>query len=275
MWAPLLYMLFGFWMHANDQIFSNDIGVMLTLTNTKKSNTPYIGWPKIVSSYPMLLGGILISVILLTKDKWEEVLRFYYPTGADNLAGDEVLDPYFDSLPIFAKRWWWMEEMLCRESLGLNILSDYAYQKFDKEFDTEIKNRKRQPLQGCFCFDILCNRRYEEAFQYLPYVTDDRNDFIIDGDDDETNDGMQADLVRLVLNMAFLEDDRARAFNFDPSTYKRMKKPLSQEAQESIRKKKQASIEAEIKSRLSGKGGLGAILAAEKARRKSEKQKTN
>lgn len=101
----------------------------------------------------------------------------------------------------------------------MNILSDYAYQKFDKEFDTEPKFRKRQPLQGTFCYDILCNRKYEEAFQYLPYVTEERNEYIIDGDDNEDNDGMQADLVRLVLNMAFLEDEKAKAFNFDPETY--------------------------------------------------------
>lgn len=74
-------------------------------------------------------------------------------------------------------------------------------------------------MQGTFCYDILCNRAYEEVFQYLPHVTEDRNDFIIDGDDCEDNDGMQADLVRLVLNMAFLEESKAKAFNFDPETY--------------------------------------------------------
>lgn len=227
MWAPLLYLTFGFWMQANDQIFDNNIGYMKTLSVNVKNNAPGLDWPKIVSSYPMLIGAVVLFVILMTQEKWEGMLRYYYPTGADTLPTDEVLDPYFDSLPSFAKQWWFMEELLCRDQLDLNILSDYAYQKFDKEFNSEMKDRKRETMQGCFCYDILCNRRYEEAFQYIPYVTEDRNDFIIDGDDDEDNYSMQPDLVRLVLNMAFLEDDKCKAFNFDPATYKNMKKPIS------------------------------------------------
>jgi hypothetical protein len=271
MWAPFLYLAFGFWMQANDQIFSNNTGTMITLTDTFKANGPELGWPKIISSYPMLLGCILVLMILLTREKWEDVLRGYYPTGADALSGEEVLDPYFEALPIFAKRWWYCEELLCRDSLGLNILSDFAYTKFDKEFDYQPKNLKRQPLQGCFCFDILCNRRYEEAFQYLPYVIEDRNEYIIDGDDDEGNDGMQSDMVRLILNMAFLEESKAREFNFSPEYYNSMKKPVSKEAEEAMRKKKNASIEAEIKNRLTGEAGLAAILLQARNNKKAGK----
>ena len=115
MWAPFLYLTFGFWMQANDQIFANNIGTMITLSETIKDNAPHLGWPKIISSYPMLLGAILLFVILMTRDTWEESLKKYYPTGADILPSDEVLDPYFDALPSFAKQWWFMEELLCRD----------------------------------------------------------------------------------------------------------------------------------------------------------------
>jgi hypothetical protein len=88
---------------------------MMTLSVTVKDNAPKIGWPLIISSYPMLLGAIMLLVLLITKEKWEEALRRIYPTGADTLPTDEVLDPYFDALPSFAKQWWFMEEVLCRD----------------------------------------------------------------------------------------------------------------------------------------------------------------
>ncbi len=39
---------------------------------------------------------------------------------------------------------------------------------------------------------------------------DDRNDMIIDDDEDETNDAMQSDLVRVALNLAFVTEKEAR-----------------------------------------------------------------
>lgn len=234
MYAPLLYTSFGFWMYSNAQIFANDVNTMMTLSVSVNQFEPALDWPNIISSYPMIIGFFFILALLLTKEKWSEALTQYYPTGADALNGEEVLDAYFDSLDLFQKQWWYMEELLSREQLGLTILSDFAYHKFDKEFDMEVKDRKRDPIQGCFCYDILCNRRYEDAFQYLPYCTEDRNDYIIDGDDDEDNDGMQSDLVRLILNLAFLPEEKARAFKFDAESYKKLKKPLSLAAQQSI-----------------------------------------
>jgi len=47
-----------------------------------------------------------------------------------------------------------------------------------------------------------------------------RSDYIIDDDEDEGNDNAQSDLVKIVLNLAFLTDQAARAFSFNKDTYK-------------------------------------------------------
>lgn len=47
----------------------------------------------------------------------------------------------------------------------------------------------------------------------------DRADYIIDDDEDEDNDEAQSDLVKMVLNLAFLPEKQARDFTFDKSSY--------------------------------------------------------
>jgi hypothetical protein len=64
-------------------------------------------------------------------------------------------------------------------------------------------------------YDILANPLYFDDFQYFSAAMEDRQDYIVDDDSDEGNDCAQSDLVRFVLNLAFLPEDRAMAFSFD------------------------------------------------------------
>lgn len=49
---------------------------------------------------------------------------------------------------------------------------------------------------------------------------DDREKYIIDDDEDESNDNAQSDLVRMILNLAFLHEEKAKKFTFSKDTYK-------------------------------------------------------
>ena len=52
---------------------------------------------------------------------------------------------------------------------------------------------------------------------------EDRNKFIIDDDNDEDNDSAQSDLVRVVLNLAFLTEEQAANFTFSKNSFKNIK----------------------------------------------------
>ena len=67
-------------------------------------------------------------------------------------------------------------------------------------------------LQGCHSYDILANPLYLDDFQYVTAAEDDRAEMIIDDDDDEGNDAAQSDLVRISLNLAYMNEDEARNF---------------------------------------------------------------
>ena len=76
-------------------------------------------------------------------------------------------------------------------------------------------------LQGVHTYDILRNPHYYQAgvlvLRSKPGLAglDGRKDYIIDGDDDDKNDCAQSDLVRIVLNLAFLSHDEIMQITFD------------------------------------------------------------
>lgn len=80
-------------------------------------------------------------------------------------------------------------------------------------------------LQGCHSYDILANPLYEGNFQYVSASLENRDNYIIDDDDDEGNDAVQSDIVRFALNLAYMNEQEAREFKFDQdSVTQRMKK---------------------------------------------------
>ena len=74
-------------------------------------------------------------------------------------------------------------------------------------------------MQGIHTYDILANILYIDDFQYFSPAMPDRAKYIIDDDDDEENDNAQSDLVKMVLSLAFMTEDKARNFTFDKKTY--------------------------------------------------------
>lgn len=73
-------------------------------------------------------------------------------------------------------------------------------------------------LQGCHSYDILCNPLYFDDFQYVSASVKNRDLYIIDDDDDEGNDAVQSDIVRIALNLAYMNEQEARDFVFDQAS---------------------------------------------------------
>lgn len=92
----------------------------------------------------------------------------------------------------------------------------------DNETLTNLKSHtsKGATIKGVHCYDILANPNYVKDFQYFSSAMENRSDYIIDDDEDEGNDNAQSDLVRIVLNLAFLTEEKALSFSFNKETYK-------------------------------------------------------
>lgn len=105
--------------------------------------------------------------------------------------------------------------MNARDALKTKILTDDQLNALNSNAMTSGKT-----LQGTHSYDILANPLYLDDFQYVTAAEDDRADMIIDDDDDEGNDAAQSDLVRIALNLAYMTEDKAKAFRFNKNDMK-------------------------------------------------------
>jgi len=49
-------------------------------------------------------------------------------------------------------------------------------------------------------------------FSYIPTSIPDRNDYIVDDDDNEDNDMEQSDMVAILVNLAYVNAKQAKSF---------------------------------------------------------------
>lgn len=134
---------------------------------------------------------------------------------------DEDIDNYYNCLDDHDRKWSIMEEENSRSVMLMNILNNETLEK--------LKSTKmgKGHLQGVHSYDILANPLYLDDFQYFSADLPDRAKYIIDDDEDEDNDNAQSDLVRMVLNLAFLHEERAKTFTFSKDTYKKHVKSVN------------------------------------------------
>ena len=86
------------------------------------------------------------------------------------------------------------------------------------QFESTLKNLRenkmgRCHLQGIHTYDILRNPAYYQEFQYFSPAIPNRNNLIKDGKKGDDK-GYQSDLVRLILNLAFIRQDEIEDFEF-------------------------------------------------------------
>jgi len=217
--APLLYLIFGYWMASNEQIISND-----NLTAVEKSTDVYLcghtmgsvfssdGWDGI--KWTMMVGFILLNIVWYFGEPLMNLLSEYFPSlKIGDIEVNEDIDNYWATLDEEDHKWSLREEENTRQALKISILTDDQFDRLKSRTMTTGKT-----LQGVHSYDILANPLYLDDFQYVTAAEDDRAEMIIDDDDDEGNDAAQSDLVRLALNLAYMNEDTARRFQFDKNS---------------------------------------------------------
>ena len=134
---------------------------------------------------------------------------------------DEDIENYFVSLDDKDRNWSVQEDRYSFDKLGLQILTKGQKQSLaqsealkERMLNTGQREFVRT-LQGCHSYDILCNPLYFDDFQYVSASVKNREKFIIDDDEDEGNDAVQSDIVRIALNLAYMNEREAKEFVFD------------------------------------------------------------
>ena len=138
-------------------------------------------------------------------------LTFCFPSlEIGDIELDEDIDNYWASLDDKDRNWAIKEDEYATKTLGLQLLT--VKQKHALANSEKTQGRT---LQGCHSYDILANPLYFDDFQYVSASLENRDNYIIDDDDDEGNDAVQSDIVRFALNLAYMNEREAHEFKFD------------------------------------------------------------
>ena len=204
-YAPLLFLSFGYWMFSSHQLLSNEVHEIENASDVRvtghlwyhvfTSSTQYgknPGMPLLITFWIVLLGTVLRNVI------YKYSAKIFPGVKVGELEIDEDLDNYFNTLDDHDRNWSIKEEENSRQALNMKVLEDETLTKLKT---TQMKDSH---MKGVHCYDILANPLYLDDFQYFSSSMDNRADYIIDDDDEEGNDNAQSDLVKMILNLAFL-----------------------------------------------------------------------
>lgn len=226
-WAPLLFLSFGYWMLSSKQLLGNSLPHIYTYLNDQNIMSGH-KWTEVFAqaaygtskpSMPLLYLFWGLLVLTIFKSLLIKVWNFFPFLAVGDFEIDENLDNYFMTLDTNDRNWSQEEERYYRKNLGLRILSEYEKHKLQ-----EVKEGENVMKGGAHCYDILASEQYAKDFQYFsPALGEERKEYIKDADEDEDNDMMQSDLVKIVLNLAYLPPSLARTFTFDKSFYKQAK----------------------------------------------------
>ena len=71
-----------------------------------------------------------------------------------------------------------------------------------------------KPISNIPWYNVLANEVYQRDFNYFPSSLPDRSDYIVDDDSDDENDIEQSDMVKILINLAYVKTEVARNFQF-------------------------------------------------------------
>ena len=84
----------------------------------------------------------------------------------------------------------------------------------------------KKPIRGTAWYNLLANPYYSRMFNYIDVDVPNREDLIVDGDDDEGNDCEQSDMVQVLLNIAYAPRAVVKDFTFGPGISKTFKESM-------------------------------------------------
>jgi len=160
---------------------------------------------------PMILIGLALVVITIMRVFFYDLLTSWgFTLTSNKIEVDENLPNFFRAVKLKDADWVVKEAKYYKEKYGFQFVRQKVVDKLD---DWQLA---KKPISGIAWYNLLANPRYEREFNYFPTDMPDREDYIVDGDDEEGNDCEQSDMVTILVNLAYVREDVAKRFRFSP-----------------------------------------------------------
>ena len=217
-WAPILLLFNGYWMLDNQQMFQNVINLKDTTLSLMSTGHSLSTIGSVSQASPLLLLGLAVLVIFFAQTFFGELLeKFGFGFSDTKIEVDENLPNFFAAVRLSEADWAVSENGYYKETYNMPLIDGELALKLD-----DTKSAK-SPIQGIHWYNLLANPVYAQQFAYISIKTDNRNDLIVDDDDNEDNDCEQSDMVQLILNLAFISDGFVKDIKFGPGVSTQIK----------------------------------------------------
>jgi len=211
-YAPFFMLAFGYWMLSSKQLLQNHyLAAIDRKGDAAVSNHVWFALPDDFEPavYLKLFFFLYVAYLLFKATIVKAVEMCCDITSYSEWNIDETIDLYQNCLDDDDKNFSIHEEKTLRAH-GIQTQFDETQEKLR---GGKLRDEKMH-LKGVHTYDILRNPAYSSAFQYFASGLPNRADYIIDDNLDEGDDMAQSDLVRIVLNLAFLREDELKKINF-------------------------------------------------------------
>ena len=105
------------------------------------------------------------------------------------MAIDENLPNFFQAVKLSDADWLVFENKNMRENYGFDFITKKVEDRLD---DWQLA---RKPINGVAWYNLLANPYYSRQFNFIEVNVPDRSALIVDGDEDDSNDCEQSDMV--------------------------------------------------------------------------------
>ena len=149
---------------------------------------------------PMIFIGLSLTFITIMRAAFYETLtKWGFTLTVHDIEVDENLPNFFEAVKLKDADWIVKENNYYKEKYGFQFVRQHVVNKLD---DWQLA---KKPISGIAWYNVLANPKYEREFNYFPTDMPDREDYIVDGDDDEGNDCEQSDMVTILINLAYVK----------------------------------------------------------------------
>ena len=218
--APFFYVIMATWLYSNQQVFHNVVPVIkdnylyplqehtfASLFNQMTPASPFVAY--------ILIFVLLVLLAVCSKCCGKDDGS----AGVNDLVVTENLPPFFSVLKNKDREFWFREEIVARERIGMTRIRDTNF----KHLVFAEHNTSKSRLRSVHNYDILTNPFYSDRFLYIPCTYPQRDDFTISKYSDPYMKVYQSDIVRLVCDLAYMPRTEAEKIEFSEKyIFKRM-----------------------------------------------------
>lgn len=148
-------------------------------------------------------------ITFLRRCFYDYLTAWGFTISSNDIEVDENLPNFFESVKLSDADWLVKENNYAKEEYNIQFVNPVVIARLDDW------QPAKKPISGIAWYNLLANPAYVRAFNYINIDVPNREDLIVDGDDEEGNDCEQSDMVSVLVNLAYVRPDVARSFRFE------------------------------------------------------------